>query len=78
MEYAAIMLCPDGGIVRHQDTQEVASVLIGDFELMTDAVNQACLALDCSIIPPIEKGIISKGYGKGGYMLITTQNMGDV
>lgn len=75
MQYAAIALCPDGGIIRHEDTQEVANVLIGDFESMTDAVNQACNFLDCSAIQPVDKGIISKGRGKGGYLLVTTQEL---
>ncbi len=78
MQYAAIALCPDGGIVRHEDTQEVANVLIGDFESLTDAVNQACRALDCSVMHPLDRGIISKGRNKGGYMLITTQELGEV
>ena len=75
MRYAAITLGPDGGIIRHEDTQEVANVLIGDFESMTDAVNQACNVLDCSVIQPVNKGIISKGRGKGGYLLVTTQEL---
>lgn len=75
MQYSAIQLCPDGGIVRHEDTQEVANVLIGDFESMADAVNQACLDLACT---HLHKGVISKGVGKGGYMLVTTQELGEV
>lgn len=78
MQYSAIQLCPDGGIVRHPDTQEVANVLIGDFETLTDAVNQACSTLDCSVMHPLDRGIISKGRNKGGYMLITTQELGEV
>ena len=75
MQYAAVRICPSGGIIRHEDTQEVANVLIGDFESMTDAVNQACLDLACT---HLHKGVISKGVGKGGYMLVTTQELGEV
>lgn len=75
MQYAAIALCPDGGIVRHQDTQEVANVLVGDFDSMEDAVSQACLDLSCT---HLHKGVISKGTGKGGFMLVTTQELGEV
>ena len=32
MEYSAVFLCPSGGIVRHEDTQQVANVQVGDFE----------------------------------------------
>ncbi|WP_187985130.1 hypothetical protein [Vibrio metschnikovii] len=75
MHYAAVMLCPSGGIVRHEETQQVANVLIGDFESMLDAVNQACRDLDCSVLHPVNKGIISKGRGKGGFMVVTTQDL---
>ncbi|MBG0760915.1 hypothetical protein BOO22_16010 [Vibrio cidicii] len=75
MQYAAVMLCPDGGIIRHEATQEVANVLVGDFDSMLDAVNQACRDLDCSVLHPVNRGIISKGRGKGGYLLVTTQDL---
>lgn len=75
MQYAAIALCPGGGIVRHQDTQEVANVFVGDFDSMEDAVSQACLDLSCT---HLHKGVISKGTGKGGFMLVTTQELGEV
>ncbi|EKO3922816.1 hypothetical protein GCS56_000033 [Vibrio metschnikovii] len=75
MHYAAVMLCPSGGIVRHEETQQVANVLIGDFESMLDAVNQACRDLDCSVLHPVNKGIISKDRGKGGFMVVTTQDL---
>lgn len=75
MQYAAVMLCPSGGVVRHEETQQVANVLIGDFESMLDAVNQACRDLDCSVLHPVNRGIISKGRGKGGFMVITTQDL---
>lgn len=78
MEYAAVRLCPEGGVIRHEDTQEVANVLVGDFDSMQDAVNQACRDLDCVVMHPREKGIISKGRGKGGFMLVTTQELGEV
>ncbi|WP_375751572.1 hypothetical protein [Vibrio sp. HN007] len=75
MMYSAVRLCPEGGIVRHEDTQEVANELIGDFESMTDAVNQACRTLGCCVMHPVDKGLISKGRGKGGYMLVSTQEL---
>lgn len=78
MQYAAVALCPDGGIVRHQDTQEVANVFVGDFDSMLDAMNQAYRDLDCSVMHPVDKGIISKGRGKGGFMLVTTQELEEV
>ncbi|MFS1930552.1 hypothetical protein BCU25_016290 [Vibrio cyclitrophicus] len=75
MQYAAIALCPSGGIIRHEETQEVANVLVGDFDSRIDAVNQACRDLDCCVMHPVDRGVISKGRGKGGYMLMTTQEL---
>lgn len=75
MQYAAVMLCPSGGVIRHEETQQVANVLIGDFESFDDAIHQACRDLDCSVLHPVNKGIISKGRGKGGFMLVTTQDL---
>lgn len=75
MYYAAIMLCPDGGIIRDEETQEVANVSVGEFDTLEDAMNQACRDLDCSIMHPRNRGIISKGRNKGGFMLVTTQEL---
>lgn len=75
MQYAAIMLCPDGGIIRHEDTLEVANVMVGDFDSLDQAIEQACLDLTCT---HLHKGVISKGTGKGGYMLVTTQELREI
>ncbi len=72
MEYAAIMLCPAGGVVRHEDTQEVANVMVGDFDSIDLAIEQACASLSCK---HLTKGVLSKGKGKGGFMLVTTQEL---
>ncbi|PFG55727.1 hypothetical protein ATG66_2043 [Vibrio sp. ES.051] len=72
MQYAAIMLCPVGGVIRHEDTQEVANILVGDFESLEVAIEQACQDLSCT---HLHKGVISKGKGKGGFMLVTTQEL---
>lgn len=78
MQYAAVRLCPEGGVVRHEDTQEVSNVLVGDFDSLLDAMNQACGDLDCVVMHPVHSGIISKGRGKGGFMLVTTQELAEV
>ncbi|EIU6868815.1 hypothetical protein [Vibrio parahaemolyticus] len=71
MQYAAIMLCPDGGIIRHEETQEVANVMVGDFDSLDQAIEQACVSLSCT---HLTKGVLSKGI-KGGFMLVTTQEL---
>jgi hypothetical protein len=75
MQYAAVMICPNGGIVRHEETQEVANILIGDFESMDDAISQACLDLECT---HLHKGVISKGKGRGGFMVTNTQDLAEI
>lgn len=72
MQYAAIFVTPDGGFIRHQQTQEVANILIGDFEYFDDAINQACRDLNCQ---HLNKGVLTKGEGKGGFMVVTTQDL---
>lgn len=72
MEYSAVLLCPSGGIVRHEETQQVANVQVGDFDSMDDAVNQACLTLECT---HLHKGVISKGEGKSGFMVVSNQDL---
>lgn len=75
MMYAAVQLCPEGGIVRHEDTEEVACVEVGDFDSMEDAVTGACTTLNCA---HLRNCLITKGRGKGGYMLVLTQDLGEV
>lgn len=72
MQYAAIMLCPDGGVIRHEHTLEVANLLVGDFDSLDQAIEQACSSLNCT---HLVKGVLSKGKGKGGFMLVTTQEL---
>ncbi|PQJ63406.1 hypothetical protein BTO10_00895 [Vibrio chagasii] len=72
MEYLAVLLCPSGGIVRHEETQQVPNVQVGDFDSMDDAVNQACVTLECT---HLFKGVISKGEGKSGFMVVTSQEL---
>ncbi len=72
MQYAAIMLCADGGVIRHEETQEVANVMVGDFESLDQAIEQACASLSCK---HLIKGVLSKRNGKGGFMLVTTQEL---
>ncbi len=78
MQYTAVELNPEGVVIRHSKTQEVANVMVGDFDSMKDAVNQACRDLDCVVMHPLGSGMISKGRNKGGYMLVTTQELGEV
>ncbi len=72
MEYSAVFLCPSGGIVRHEETQQVANAQVGEFDSMNDAVNQACLTLECT---HLHKGVISKGEGKSGFMVVKNQEL---
>lgn len=75
MQYAAIMLCPAGCVIRHEETQEVANVIVGDFESLDQAIEQACVSLNCT---HLSKGVLSKGNMKGGFMLVTTQELESV
>ncbi|AGB11012.1 hypothetical protein VPBB_2556 [Vibrio parahaemolyticus BB22OP] len=39
---------------------------------MDDAVQQACSDLKCKLV---RNGVLSKGYGLSGYMIVTTQEL---
>ncbi|WP_375750923.1 hypothetical protein [Vibrio sp. HN007] len=72
MMYSAVRLCPDGGVVRHPDTQEVANETVGDFDSIEDAIKQACETFKCI---QLKDEVISKGRFKGGYMVVSTQEL---
>lgn len=69
------MLCPAGGVIRHEETQEIANVIVGDFDSLDQAIEQACVSLNCT---HLSKGVLSKGNMKGGFMLVTTQELESV
>ncbi len=75
MMFAAVQLCPSGGIVRHEETYEVANILVGEFPTMEDAIKQACTNLECT---ELHNGVISKGYGQSGYMVVTIQELEEI
>lgn len=75
MEYVAVSLNSGGGVVRHAETSEVMNKHLGDFDSMEDAIEGACATLECK---HLHKGVLSKGKDQGGYMLVTTQELGEV
>ncbi|MFA0604927.1 hypothetical protein [Vibrio amylolyticus] len=75
MDYSAVMICPNGGIIRHEVTQLAANVQVGNFDSIDDAIAQACIDLDCT---HLHKGVLSKGEGKGGFMVISNQELEEV
>ncbi|EQB4592382.1 hypothetical protein [Vibrio parahaemolyticus] len=52
--------------------QYAANVMVGDFDSLDQAIEQACVSLSCT---HLTKGVLSKGNGKGGFMLVTTQEL---
>ncbi|UTM59234.1 hypothetical protein L4174_021245 [Photobacterium sp. CCB-ST2H9] len=70
MNYLAVFLCPDGGIIRHQQTAEPMNIELGEFESRGEAVREACVTLECE---HLMKGVISKGPNKGGFLIVDAQ-----
>ncbi|MEI8594012.1 MULTISPECIES: hypothetical protein [Photobacterium] len=70
MNYLAVFLCPDGGIIRHKQTAEPMNIELGDFENRIDAIREACVVLECE---HLMKGVISKGPNKGGFLIVDAQ-----
>ncbi|WED29028.1 hypothetical protein L3V77_24150 [Vibrio sp. DW001] len=75
MMFAAVSLCPMGGIVRDEETMEALTEEVGNFESENEAIAHACLNLQCD---HLHNGVISRGKGKGGYMVVTTQELEEV
>lgn len=71
MMYFAIQVCPNGNTIRDKDTLEPSTVEVGDFEQKQDAVNQACLQLECR---QLFRGVIRKLQGQGGYIVLNAQD----
>ena len=75
MMYLAIEVCPDGGTIRDADTCEPRTVEIGDHDSKADAVENACLKLDCR---QLFRGVIRRLKGKGGYIVLNAQDYAEV
>lgn len=75
MMHLAVSLCPQGGIVRDEETMEVLNEEIGEFESLSEATAHACLRLQCT---HLYNGVITRGEGKGGYMVVTTQELEEI
>ena len=72
MQYVAIRLFGDGAMKRHKDTMELETTTLGEFESMKEAISQACLQLKCN---HIGHGMLSEGEGRGGFMVVDTQEL---
>lgn len=72
MTYAAAHLTPDGQLIRHEETAEIMNIQIGEFETEQDAIDQACLTLNCQ---HVINGIVLKGQNQGGFMIVNTQEL---
>ena len=72
LTYAAAHLTADGQLVRHPETAEIMNIQIGDFDNEADAIEQACLELECT---HTINGVVLKGNNRGGFMIVNTQEL---
>ncbi|MDC5872210.1 hypothetical protein OPW39_25745 [Vibrio europaeus] len=75
MQYVAIRLFGDGAMNRHEQTQEPETTALGDFDSLDDAVSQACEQLKCN---HVRHGVLSEGEGKGGFIVVDTQELAEI
>lgn len=75
MQYYAIQLCGDGGVVRHPETEEPKAIEVGDLDDMQAAIDQACQQLECR---HIFKGVITRGNGVGGYLVADAHELAEM
>ncbi|CZF83160.1 hypothetical protein [Grimontia marina] len=70
MNFLAVYLCGDGSILRNEDTSEVMNLQLGEFETKELAIKQACSQLECT---HYHNGVLTKGDGQGGYLIVDAQ-----
>jgi len=75
MMYVAIKICPDGGTIRDPDTCKPQTVEIGDHESKDDAVENACLMLDCR---QLFRGVLRSIKSAGGYIVLDIQEHAEI
>ncbi|WP_425628639.1 hypothetical protein [Vibrio neptunius] len=75
MKYFALRVFGDGVIKRHHHTFEPEVVLLGEFESLDVAVEQACAELDCN---HLSRGVLSQGEGASGYLVMDAQELATV
>lgn len=70
MQYVAIRLFGAGAIKRHKQTLAPQTTALGEFDCLDDAVNQACQQLSCH---HVRHGLLSRGEGEGGFIVVDAQ-----
>ncbi|SGY87712.1 hypothetical protein [Moritella viscosa] len=75
MMYLAIALCPSGSMREHPKTHELRTVEVGECETKQDAIDNACLQLNCR---QLFRGVIGRPKGQGGYLVLNAQEYAEV
>ena len=75
MNYLAVFLNSGGGVVRNVETQEVMNMQVGEFKSRDQAIENACVQLDCT---HVKNGVLVKGQHTGGYMICDAQEFAEL
>ncbi|PSW14400.1 hypothetical protein PTW35_06815 [Photobacterium sp. DA100] len=75
MNYLAVFLCADGGIIRNDETGEVMNMEVGDLDTQQQAIVEACTKFDCE---HLRNGVIRKRSGAGGFLIVDAQEFVEV
>tara|TARA_Y100000588_G_scaffold122336_1_gene134039 strand:+ start:1952 stop:2182 length:231 start_codon:yes stop_codon:yes gene_type:complete len=75
LNYVAVALNNGGGVVRHDETNEVKSVVLGEFDSLEPAIDTACKLFNCQ---HVMNGVIIKGNHTGGHMIMDTQELAEL
>ncbi|MGF1689439.1 hypothetical protein L4C36_22725 [Photobacterium japonica] len=75
MNYLAVFLGVDGGITRNAKTEEVMNLQLGEFDSREEAIENACLQLECT---HAKKGVLLKGENAGGFLICDTQEFAEL
>ncbi|HBI3715630.1 TPA: hypothetical protein K4M41_004447 [Vibrio parahaemolyticus] len=70
MMYLAVYLGGNGALLVDKKTHEPLNHQLGEFDGDDEAIQNACEQLECQ---HVHRGVITKGYGLGGFMVMNEQ-----
>lgn len=75
MNYLAVFLGIDGGIIRNTKTEEVMNLQLGEFDDRKEAIENAKIKLECTTEI---NGVLVKGENSGGFIICDTQEFAEL
>lgn len=75
MRFFAVVVCPDGGIVRNEQTGEVMNMEVGECSSRNEAIDQACHMFECR---HVRNGVLRRNSSAGGLLVVDAQELVEI